>query len=411
MMSSCRVCGSSAMVPVLSLGEQPLANHLLTAPDLSDEEDLYPLDLLYCESCTLVQLGASVPPSDLFDEYAYFSSQSQTMIRSGQTLAERLTRDPSVEDWFVVEVASNDGYLLQQYRSNGIAVLGVDPAANVVQVARERGVPTLCEYFSEDIGRRIATDYRPANIIHANNVIAHVPDPVDLLKGIGALLREDGLAVIEFPWVARLIDRTAFDTIYHEHLFYYSLTSFQNAVRAAGLYCTDVEEIDLHGGSLRVFLRRQQEEEVPNLRRVLEYERERGLTSLSGYQLLQQKVHSSIELLENEIDSIVGDGGTVAGYGAAAKATVLLNAAPRAADAVTFVVDSTPYKQGRFLPGVRIPIYPPEHLMMAMPTHTLILAWNFADEIMSKESEYIERGGRFFVPLPEPQYVTRGESR
>lgn len=403
----CAICCFKGLVHVLSLGEQPLANNLLRPSQLWSPENVYPLDLLFCPSCSLVQLAASVPPTQLFDEYAYFSSQSATMAASAKALIERLTKNRR-RGGFVVEIASNDGYLLNHYAERGVRVLGVDPALNVVRLARERGVPTLCEYFSEQLAQSIAKEHGLADIIHANNMIAHVPDPVDVLRGIKVLLEKDGLAVIEFPWVKHMIDRVAFDTIYHEHLFYYSLTAFDKAVQSAGLICAHVEELDLHGGSLRVFLRQPEHDANPTVRRFLEHEARSGVTALTRYSDLEKKVKNSIELLEAELQRVAESGGVIAGYGAAAKATVLLNSAPRAAALVKFIVDSTPYKQGRYVPGVRIPIHEPQQLLAEMPSHTVIFAWNFADEIVRKETEYMHRGGRFLVPLPTPRYLMTG---
>lgn len=404
MRGGCALCGSTALELILSLGKQPLANALLTESELAAPEPRYPLDLLFCDTCSLVQLGEVVPPTALFDSYAYFSSQSRTMVESGRELANRLMSSFLVDGGRVMEIASNDGYLLAEYARRGAEVLGIDPATNVVEVARDRGVPTICAYFSEALASSLVTEHGLADVVHANNVIAHVPDPVDVIKGIKILLQPLGIAVLEFPWVRRLVEGVAFDTIYHEHLFYYSLSSFSQVVDRAGMRCVDVQELDLHGGSLRVTLAHGDQDVSTSVGRLLDEEQRLSMTSGRFYAGFETKVAASLEALRAETAHLTGAGGRIAGYGAAAKGTVLLNAVPEVADKIGFVVDSTPYKQGRYIPGVRVPISPPARLHEDMPTHTLILAWNFAEEIIQKEEAYRERGGIFFTPLPVPRF-------
>lgn len=403
-LSECRSCGSSRFHEVLSLGEMPLANALPTEAELATPDPRYPLEVVMCAECSLLQLTESVPPPTLFAEYAYFSSRSEPMVAHARSLVEkvRAERDLGPSN-LVVEIASNDGYLLQHYVKAGIPVLGIDPAANVVPHALERGVPTLCEFFTTELAERLRTEGTSADLIHANNVLAHVPDINDFVSAIARLLADDGAVVVETPYVRDLADRLEFDTIYHEHVFYYSLHSLEALFERNGLTVIHVDRIAMHGGSLRVTAAHggaeSADETVASLR---DEEKSLGMETDSYYRDLGARVHALIASIRSFLDDRVQAGRKIAGYGAAAKATVMLNALGAGPETIEFVVDGTPYKQGRYVPGVRIPIFAPEMLIERKPDDVMIFAWNFASSIVAKESAYLDSGGTFLLPLPTP---------
>ena len=407
-MAACLVCGRSPIVKVLSYGEMPLANALLSEDDLAREEPRFPLELVFCERCALLQITQSVDPQLLFGEYAYFSSYSTTMVEHAAKLVRRLVRERVLgENDLAMEIASNDGYLLQHYAKAGIPVLGVDPARNVVEVARRRGVETVCAFFGEELATDLAAGGRRTSVLHANNVLAHVPDVNGVLTGIARVLADDGVAVIESPYVRDLVERTEFDTVYHEHLFYYSLTALDRVFTRNGLRIVDVERLAIHGGSLRVFAVRagSHEEARPAVQELAMEEETLGIPA-AGY---FQGFAASVAELRGELCRLLRDlkarGHRLAGYGAAAKASTLLNSFGIGPDLLEFVADRSEHKQGLYMPGVRLPIVAPERLVEAMPDEVLLLAWNFAEEILEQQAEYRGRGGRFIVPIPHPRLV------
>lgn len=396
----CRSCASNNLAPVLDLGVQPLANAYREPDDVS-EEARYPLALLRCRACSLVQLTGTIPPKLMFDTYHYFSSYSSTMVDSMRVLAKRMTAERGLTgDDLVVEIASNDGYLLKHYLELGIPVLGIEPAQNVAAVAQESGVPTLTQYFTRSLGSELAGSGRAASVIHANNVMAHVPEINDFVAGISAALRPDGVAVVETPYVVRLVGDREFDTIYHEHVFYYSLTAVSSLVERHGLTVADVEQIPLHGGSLRLFIQHSTYPSSERVKKLLESEREHGVTTDEYYSDFAKRV----EELKTEVTDLIrrlrAEGATVAAYGAAAKGTVLLNHFGLDHDTIDFVVDRSVHKQGLVMPGVGIPILAAEELERRRPDYTLLLAWNFADEILEQQQNYRAAGGTFIVPVP-----------
>ena len=404
----CRSCGAPDLPLILSLGRTPLANALLTPEQLAAPEARYPLDLVFCPQCTLVQITETVPPEILFGTYAYFSSFSDTMLRHAATLAERLTaRRQLGADSLVVELASNDGYLLQYYQQAGIPVLGIEPAANIAQVANERGIPTLCEFFGQAVAQRLRDEGRRADVIHANNVLAHVADLNGVVAGIALLLKDEGVAVIESPYVKEMLDQTEFDTIYHEHLCYYSLTALDRLFRRHGLIIHDVERLPIHGGSLRIFagLATAHPPISPTAADLLRAEQGWGVDRFATYQGFGQQV----EQLKGQLIQLLTDlkhaGHRLAAYGAAAKGSTLLNYCGIGAETLDFVVDRSTYKQGHYMPGMHLPIYAPSKLLEMMPDYVLLLTWNFADEIMAQQAAYRRRGGKFIVPVPVPRVV------
>ena len=399
----CRACGGNRVPLVISLGNTPLANALLNADQLDGREDTYPLDLVYCEDCTLVQITETVPPPKLFSEYAYFSSFSDTMLRHAEVLAKRIIDERRLgKDALVIEVASNDGYLLKVYKDAGIRVLGIEPAANIAKVAEERGIPTRVEFFGEACARALADRGERADVIHANNVLAHVPDLPGFASGLATLLIDDGVAIIEVPYVKDLIDHREFDTIYHEHLSYFSLTALDRLFARHGLTVLDVERLDIHGGSLRVTAGRAGAR-TPSARVVelLDNEQRWGMTGLDYYLRFAAAVDDLRRTLLALLSDLRARGKRLAAYGAAAKGSTLLNCFGIGRDYLDFVVDRSPHKQGRYMPGVRLPIDAPSRLLRDSPDFVLLLTWNFADEILEQQAEFRQRGGRFIIPVPE----------
>jgi SAM-dependent methyltransferase len=400
----CRCCGDDRLATVLDLGETPLANALLTADVLDAPEPRFPLVVAMCPTCTLVQITTSVPPEQLFSDYAYFSSYVPGVVANAEEHAKEVLAARQLGPGnLVMEAASNDGYLLRHYVAAGVDVLGIDPAANIAAVAEENGVPTLCDFFGERVGKQLRVEGRRADVFHANNVLAHVPDPNGMVRGIAEVLADDGVAIIETPYVRDLVEDVEFDTIYHEHLFYYSLTSLRQLFNRNGLELVDVTHIPIHGGSLRVTAGLPAWAEPSQaVLDMLADEEAIGLTRLGYYRDFADRVDNLCDSLRVLIDDLRADGNRVACYGAAAKGATLLNTVQPPTDAFEFVVDRSPVKQGRYMPGVHLEIVSPERLLESMPEYLLVLAWNFADEIMEQQAEYARRGGRFIIPVPEP---------
>jgi SAM-dependent methyltransferase len=390
-----------------------LANSLLTERQLVESEPRFPLDLVFCPQCSLVQITESVPPEDLFGDYLYFSSFSDTMLRSAESLTGRLIRDRSLSaDSLVVEVASNDGYLLQYYARAGVPVLGIEPAANVAAVAEaERGIPTLVEFFGAALAERLIGEGKRADVIHANNVLAHVPDLNGVVEGFARLLKPDGAAVIEIPYLREFIDKVEFDTIYHEHLCYFSLRALEQLFSRHGLTIVDLERIPIHGGSLRVFASPSIGPDGADAERsgavvgLLRAEDDWGVSDFATYEGFAEKVANLRSRLRETLGELKAHGKRIAAYGASAKGSTLLNYCGIGTETLDFVADRSTVKQGYFTPGTHLPILSPTHLLEAMPDYVLLLTWNFAGEILEQQSEYMKRGGRFIIPVPEPRMV------
>lgn len=388
----------------LSLGTTPLADALVDPAWAEQPEARFPLDMAFCPTCSLVQITEDVPPEMLFvDNYLYFSSFSDTLLAHARdharSLAERQGLGPGA---LVVEVASNDGYLLRHFVDAGIDVVGIDPAPDQAAAARAAGVPTIEEFFGVELARRLGSEGRRADVVIANNVMAHVPDLNGFVAGIAELLADDGVATIENPYVRDLIDHCEFDTVYHEHHCYFSCTAIDALVRRHGLHLNDVEYFpSLHGGTLRWYVGRH-EDVSPTVTRYLDDERRTGLTSPGYYTDFSHRVAALRSDLRRLLTDLRCAGHTVAGYGAAAKGATLLNHCGLDRSLVDFVVDRNVHKQGKLMPGTRQPIFAPEVLRERRPDYVLLLAWNFADEIVAQQADYVRAGGRFIAPVPTP---------
>lgn len=398
----CRSCDSRHGELVLDLGEQPLANNLLAPEDLSKPEPRFPLRLAVCTDCWLLQITDLVPPVELFSDYVYFSSYSETWVAHTAACAERYLREFTPKH--VVEIASNDGCLLRHFAEAGISHLGIEPAENVAAVARENGVATRSEFFTKQTANELADDKR-ADLILANNVFAHVPDLNDFVAGLRVLLTDDGRAILEFPHALDMIAQGEFDTIYHEHVFYFTLTTLQPLMARHGLRITRVESIPIHGGSLRIFVRHERHAADETVAAMLQTETDAGVTTMKYYEDFSSRAQVAKSALEQSVTALRTTGKRVAAYGAAAKGSTLLNYCQLTADDIEFVADRSPHKQGRLTPGSHIPIVPAEELAKRAPDVTLLLAWNFTDEILEQQSAYREAGGRFLIPIPESRVV------
>jgi C-methyltransferase C-terminal domain/Putative zinc binding domain/Methyltransferase domain len=398
----CRFCGAPLRDTFVDLGPSPLCESFVAPEDVDRMEPFYPLHVRICRSCLLVQLPAFVDRGEIFREYAYFSSYSDSWVELARIYAEamisRLGLGPTSS---VVELASNDGYLLQHFIARGIPSLGVEPARNVAAAAEARGVPTLTEFFGRDLAETLLRERGPADLVIGNNVLAQVPDLNDFVAGIAILLGPSGTATLEFPHVVRLVEGVQFDTIYHEHFSYFSLTTVTRIAAAHGLAVADVEELATHGGSLRVFLGRDRVvAPAPAVAALLDAERAGGYGDVAGYVGFEERVREVKRALLTFLIEERRAGQSIAGYGAPGKGNTLLNYCGIRTDLLDYTVDRNPYKHGRFTPGTRIPIHDPSRLAETRPDVILILPWNLRDEIARQLAYTREWGARLVVPLP-----------
>ncbi len=404
---ACRSCGAHALADVLDLGLHPLANALRAEDELELPEPRYPLVLVVCTECALVQITESVSPELLFGTYPYFSSVIPSLVDHARDIADRLVRKWGLgPGGLAMELASNDGYLLQHYRDAGVPVLGVDPAANIAAVARERGIPTRCAFFGPDVAAELVAEGRRPDVLHANNVMAHVPDLNGFVAGIAALIGDHGRLVTESPYLKDLLDHVEFDTIYHEHLCYYSVTALDRLFARHGLVIEDVERLAIHGGTIRLFVGSDQvTERGPRVLALLAEEQAWGVDDPATYERFGERVRALRTDLVGVIDRLRAEGLTVAAYGASAKGSTLLNTFGIGLNRLEFIADTSPHKQGLFAPGTALPIVAPERLLEDRPDVVLLLAWNFADEILAQQQAFRDGGGRFLIPVPEPRLV------
>lgn len=403
--ANCRFCGTPLRFTFVDLGMSPLCESYLGPEQLNQMEPFYPLHVFVCEKCFLVQLEEYVSPEDIFTEYAYFSSYADSWLQHVSNYTDLITdRFGLTKNSFVVEVASNDGYLLQYFVKKGIPVLGIEPAKNVAKVAVEKGVPTLTEFFGVELAQQLRDDGKCADLIAGNNVLAQVPDINDFVGGLKILLKPDGVITIEFPHLLRLMEENQFDTIYHEHFSYFSFISAEKIFDAHGLTVFDVEEIPTHGGSLRIYVRHTENEGLGISDRTQEMhnrEVQAGFMTMEHYSAFGEQVKETKRKLLDFLIHAKREGKTIVGYGAPGKGNTLLNYCGIREDFMDYTVDRNPYKQGKYLPGTHIPIHAPEKMDETQPDYIFILPWNFKDEIMQQMAHARAWGAQFIVPIPE----------
>lgn len=402
----CRSCGGSHLETFLDLGATPLVDRLVTDEELDKPELVFPLRVAFCTECGLAQVTETVNPSILFaDAYPYYSSFSPALLRhSRENALDLIARRKLGPQSFVVELASNDGYLLKNYVEAGIGVLGIDPADGPAAAAQKIGVPTRCAFFTRDLAEELRQGNVRADVIHANNVLAHVADTNGFVAGIARLLKDDGVAVIEVPYVEPLIEHCEFDTIYHEHLCYFSVTALDRLFRRHGLYLNEIKRLPIHGGSLRLYVGLEERVDT-TVEELLAREAARGIDAIGYFRDFSAKV----DLLKRELSGLLhrlkSEGASIAAYGAAAKGATLINTVGIGPDLIDFVVDRNVHKIGKYMPGQRLPIRSTEALIEEQPDYVLLLAWNFAEEILDQQAEYRARGGKFIIPVPLPRLV------
>ncbi|MDX2149528.1 MAG: class I SAM-dependent methyltransferase [Bryobacteraceae bacterium] len=403
----CLGCEAPLPPPFLDLGVTPLANSYVRSDCAYLPDEQYPLAVSYCDLCHLVQLRDIIPPNTIFHQYLYFSSYSDSYLAHARAMADTLITSLSLgEHSTVVEVASNDGYLLQYFQQKDIPVLGVEPAENIARAAAERGIPTLNCFFNTTAVPHVLARAGRADLIVGNNVLAHVPAINDFLAAARSCLKPTGTAVFEFPHLLQLVRNVEFDTIYHEHFFYYSLHAVRRLAERCGLEVYDVSCQEVHGGSLRVFLQQQRYHPIsPAVQAILEEELTEGLTRPDRYAQLSGRIEALRRDLISLLTTLRDGGNRIAGYGAPAKGNTLLNYCGIGPDLVCYTVDRNPHKQGCYLPGSRIPIHEPGRLLVDQPDYVLILPWNLTSEIVAQMGEYTRRGGRFIVPVPVPRIM------
>jgi SAM-dependent methyltransferase len=405
-MARCRVCQQETLEEFLSLGPTPLANRFLTREQLEETEPSFPLDVYFCHTCGLVQLVDVVPPEVLFRDYLYLTGVSSPMRTHFAALAEDVAQEYRVGPGsLVVDIGSNDGTLLSGFRRFGSRILGVEPAANIAATANAAGIQTINQFFGPALAEEIARTRGPVQVVLATNVFAHVHDLDHFLKGVSAMLSAEGVLVIEVPYLVDILDNTEFDTIYHEHLSYFAVRPIVAIFSRFGMGIVGLKRISVHGGSIRVTVQKSRTHLPSVVDRFIALEIERGLDSMRTYYEFAQRVH----IIRGELIKLLGDlkaqGVPIVGYGAPAKASTLLNFCKIGPDVLEYLIDATPSKQGRFSPGMHIPIYSEQRFHTKPPDYALLLVWNYADEILGKEAAYRRRGGRFIIPIPHPIVV------
>lgn len=398
----CRACDSKNLLLFLQLGPTPAPNGFLRAEHRHMAEKFYPLDVSFCKNCGLVQLAHVVSPSIMFRNYVYIPSTSETMRIHFASLAKQAVKITNAESGELsVDIGSNDGTLLKSFKALGMNVLGVDPADNLVRKANKEGVSTICALFTKKVAGQIKKKYGPAKIITATNVIAHVHDLHNFFEGIKILLANDGLLIAEFPYLVDLVEKVEFDTIYQEHLSYFSITPFSKLLDRHGLSLVDVQRIPVHGGSVRVFVSKLPKKSSERIKKLLELEKKKEMLNPQTYLKFRRKVDRVRHELVQLLWKLRLEKKRIIGYGASAKGNIILNYCRIGPETLDYIVDSIPYKQGKYTPGMHIPIFPEDKILSDKPEYTLLLAWNFADEIIKKQSKYREKGGKFILAIPQ----------
>jgi len=402
----CRSCNQQGIEIFLDLGLKPPSDRIMTKEMMNQPEPFYPLEVAFCPHCTLVQILETIPPEDLFtDGYEYYSSFLPTLLKHSRENVLDLIKSRKLNaESFIIELASNDGYLLKNYVKMGIPVLGIDPAPGQAKAGEKAGVPTLNTFFTKDLADKLCDEGKQADVVHANNVLAHVADTNGFVEGIHILLKENGIAVIEVPYLKELIDHCEFDTIYHEHLCYFSVTALDYLFRRHSLFLNEVKKIPIHGGTLRLYVE-PKEAVGESVIKMLADEADQKMDQVVYYKNFSEKVNHLKYKLYDLLRSLKTKGNTIAAYGAAAKGTMMINHVDIDTDLIDFVVDRNIHKHGKYMPGKHLPIFNTEKLLKEMPDFVLILAWNFAEEIMEQQKEYQKKGGRFIIPVPEPKIV------
>ena len=407
-MVKCRICKSEHTKKFLDLGVVALANSYLGKEELDSQEFKERLDVYFCLDCGLVQLGTVVPPEKLFRHYLYYSSNSKMLMGHFSDYADQVAAmHQDKRNAFVVEIASNDGILLRNFPRHGIRFLGVDPATNIAKKANDEGIPTLAEFFNSKNAALIVAKHGKATAIIGNNVFAHIDDIHDVIDGVDALLAGDGFLALEFPYLVNLLESNEFDTIYHEHLSYFSLAPLVKFFNMHKMEIFDVQRTNIHGGSIRVFVQREggPRKSSTSVAKLLELEKERRLMSLQTYTEFASHVVKLKKDLLSLLEKLKSEGKTIAAYGAPAKGNTLLCYCGISTRFLDFTVDKSPYKQGLYTPGTHIPILQSEELLRRKPDYALILAWNFSSEIMKEQDDYKKAGGKFIIPIPSPRIV------
>jgi SAM-dependent methyltransferase len=400
----CRICKNKKLETILDLGEMPLANAFLDEDQLGQEELFYPLKVVWCESCGLLQIDEIVPPEILFSNYVYVSGTSEALRKHFEGLATEVVTDFNLNsESLVVDIGSNDGTLLKEFRKFGVQVIGVEPAVNIAKIAEGNGIKTVNYFFSEDTAKQIVKENGKADAVTATNVVAHTNDLDDLLEGIAYILKDEGVFVIEVPYLVDLLDNVEFDTIYHEHLSYFAVRPLKRLFEAHDLKIVNVERVTIHGGTIRVFVSKKESSYNINesVSQLISLEIEKGLTEITAYRKFAERVEKLKADLVSLLQKFKRENRKVVGYGAAAKGNTLLNYYQIGPDLIEFIADLSPMKQNKFTPGTYIPVDNPKRIYEAKPDYMVILAWNFADEIMEQQAEFKEMGGQFIIPVPE----------
>jgi SAM-dependent methyltransferase len=401
----CRFCGEQLHRTFVDLGLSPLCETYIGSTQLDAPEPFYPLHSFVCENCFLVQLPEHVTAKEIFEEYAYFSSYSDMWLNHAKSYVDAISSRLRLnEQSLVMELASNDGYLLQYFQAGGIPVLGIEPAKNIARVAMEKGIPSIAEFFGRSLARQLAREGRKADLLLGNNVLAHVPNINDFVGGMKIILKPKGVITMEFPHLVRLIEENQFDTIYHEHFSYLSFTTIERVFAAQELTLFDVDELTTHGGSLRIYGCHADDKSKPvspNATGLRAREADWGILNCERYQAFADRVEATKRNILRFLIDAKDMGKSVVGYGAPGKGNTLLNYCGIRTDFLDYTVDRNPYKHGKYTPGTRIPIYPPEHIRKTKPDFLLILPWNLKDEIMTQNAFIREWGGKFVVPIPD----------